>query len=379
MRVVFLNHPEYLTKPVFGPIFENLDSKDIVYNIDENTKDSVNRINAILKKKHRVLYLPKLIKETRELKKTINTLFYYMEPEIFLAQSDLGDIVNRMCNEWAVRHRIPFCLMQTAFLEGGVITRKRAIKNYIKYLILNKILRTSLASRQLTWGMEYKSNYIFAWGDSFVKKIKWKDICYSGNPQFDEYAKPMTKVYVGKPKVLVCMEQYEELVESGYFTKETEDKLYKMFTDMAETNPNIHFIFRVHPVDSIDKYEAMFKKVKTDNWEVVKTKETITEMLKEVDVQVSVSSYSSFQAIVQGVPVILVHQYLFPNNHHYDNAPVLRADNIGEFYLRLNDCLQPWYRKAFINGRAIYLADKLDYFGNSTRHVGLLMRLICQN
>ena len=79
------------------------------------------------------------------------------------------------------------------------------------------------------------------------------------------------------------------------------------------------------------------------------------------DVHVSVSSYSSFEAVIFGIPIVLIKRDLITFFDHFNNEIELRANTPEELSKHLRRCITEEYKEEFKMKREKYLESKLGY------------------
>jgi hypothetical protein len=184
-----------------------------------------------------------------------------------------------------------------------------------------------------------------------------------GNPVFDTIESRVDTNIFKTPVALLCPSMFK-----GVVGEKNELKIQKMYQDIIKQNPGVHFIVKIHPRETVEQYEELFKDCYGSYW--ITKHANLYELFRIVDVQISLISYSSFEAIVAGIPVILLgtHILKFPFNQ-FDHKAIFSVDGIEEFNWALDLCLSKRYIKKFRKLRIDYLSTKLKYFGSSAEHV----------
>jgi capsule polysaccharide export protein KpsC/LpsZ len=255
--------------------------------------------------------------------------------------------------------------MQPSFLEVAPETRKEKISRVAVYLLFNKLLKTPIGRRQHYYGCERKTNYNLLWSNAFSNQIKdMKNTFYVGNPLLDKFATKKVNIEVTNPFALICTQPYDKLVDMGILKSHQALEMITMLTQIVIQNPDVYFYIKVHPSEDETKYEDLFEGIDTDNFQIRKDI-PISELLKLVDVQVSMASYTSFEAVVAGVPIIIIHPEFINFFDQFNGEVELRADCVECFNIDLQTALRPWYRQTFSAARKEYLNKKLSYFGCS--------------
>jgi len=188
-----------------------------------------------------------------------------------------------------------------------------------------------------------------------------KNIRLVGNPVFDNIEERLT--IFEQPRVLLCPCMFK-----GIISEENEIKIQKMYQDIIEQNPHVHFVVKVHPRETIKQYEELLKDCNGSYW--ITQKIDLYTLFQLVDAQVSLASYTSFEAIVAGVPAILlgIHMLNFPFDQ-FNHKAAFNVKSIEEFNWALKRCLSRKYIKEFKKLRIDYLNTKLKYLGSSAEHI----------
>ena len=309
----------------------------------------------------------KNIFEAQQYKKALHTNLEYLKPDVIIISTDMGGYINRMINNWAKKNNIPFIVVQTAFLESSIPKVKDVMVNKLGYLLFNKILDIPLFRKQHIFGCEKKSNYLFLWGTDFKKMYKGtcieQNIRLVGNPVFDNMKSKILDMRDASPTALLCPCMF-----NGVISKENELKIQKMYQDIIKQNPNVHFVVKVHPRETVGQYQELLKDC-GKNYHITKHADLYT-LFRFADVQISLASYSSFEAIVAGVPVILLGNHIleFPFTQ-FNHRAAWQPRNMLQFNAVLKRCLSKKYAREFRKLRVEYLSTKLKYLGYSAEHV----------
>lgn len=296
-----------------------------------------------------------------KLEKQLNRL----NPDAIVTTSDLGRNTARMVPAWAEKNGVPFIVIQPSFinLDRG----KHALKHRLYYLLFNRILDFPLVTKQKVFGNESRRNYLFLWGEYFRNCYKGleieKNIYLTGNPAFDPIFKGETgyddvgvDLPQGKPIIAICLQPMETLIgEKGL--SEVND-----FYRFAIThNPGLYFVIKLHPRDDMDRYKRAFADLDERNYTIVRNV-NLHSLFRASDVQVSVNSFSSFEAVVFGVPIVLVNpEGITRRPDFFNNEIELRANTPEEFSQHLTRCLTEEYKEEFQLKRGKYLQSRLGF------------------
>jgi thiamine kinase-like enzyme len=381
LKVAYIGLPRYLSLPILSSIAKEIKKVGVNFYIDTNEEepngvavpdnfDMTLRINKELVtsaygsiKSRNVL---KTVKSVKTLKKHVNERMDFLNPDAIVATSDMGGLVTRLCNEWAVKHKRPFFIMQPSFLEVNPQSIKLRIINKLIYLAFNKVLGVPIGRRQQYANCERKTNYTLLWSGEFSNQMtqKYLENTFSvGNPLLDKFANQKVRIDVKKPVALICTQHYEKLVECGILKPHQALEIITMLTQAVQQNPDVHFIIKVHPSEDDNDYIKIFGGRYGSNFSITKTGD-LTHLLNTADVQVSMASYTSFEAVVAGVPIIIIHPEFVDFFNQFEGIGFI-AKSTSEFNRVLKISLGSAYRSFFKLHRERYLNKKLAYFGNS--------------
>lgn len=383
LKLAYIGLPRYLSIPILSAIAKEFKKYGMNYYIDTSEEspmvsvpenfDMTIRINKRLvtdvmtnMKERSIL---KTVSSVKKLRKHVNSRLTFLNPDAIIATSDMGGVVTRLCNEWAKRHNRPFFIMQPSFLEVAPEGIKEKMSRIFIYLAFNKILRAPIGRKQHYYGCERKENYKLIWSGEFSNQMRISDIRNTfvvGNPLLDKFATQSVNLNVKQPPVaLICTQPYDKLVDMGILKNYQALDIIIMLTNIVVQNPNVHFIIKVHPSENILDYHKLFDDlIPIGNFEIVQFNESIAELLKIADVQISMASYTSFEAVVAGVPIIILHpEYVNFFDQFYGIAQNVRT--MRHFNVVLHRLLRELGRGSFSMQREIYLNKKLAYFGCS--------------
>lgn len=383
-KIVFIPTFYYLSHPLFFSVVEKFSDYEKVY---FNTKDPVSwdynkkgiqkeevlnyfdnyyevdkEIDYKNSKQHNKL---QRFFENKKYIKNIKDILNEIKPTAIITTSDMSYSA-RICKQWANKINISVIIIQPSFLDFKITDYN--LKKKIKYLLFNKILNIPLYSRQVCFGNENRNNYLFLWGEYFknyyVGKTIYNNIYITGNPAFDKYFTDYKKenanfhdmlgIPADKKVITICTQPVNVTFGVDAFTC-----LIDLYKEVIADNKELFFVIKVHPREDIEKYNKAFRDLDKSNYKIVKDM-NLYDLYKITDVQVSVSSYSSFEAVVLGIPIILVN----PENKlklfdYFNNEIELKANMAEELSKHLRRCLTEEYRDEFKIKREKYLKSRL--------------------
>jgi hypothetical protein len=349
---------------------ENINEQQVLERFDEYkelettafSKTGGNRLKRVFQF---VSQRPRLKKQLAEL-----------APDVIVTTGDGGAGINRYCNIWAEKNGIPFIVIQPAFISNTA-GRADTWKDCIGYLLCNIILRMPLCRKQKLFGNERPCNYLFLWGEFFKNFYKGteieKNIYVTGNPAFDEILdkdineRPPVELEVEIPKgskvITICTQPLDKLIG-----KELSQQADRFFASAIKNNPDLFFIIKVHPREETKKYVDIFSDLNVNNYTVVKDV-GLNEIFTVTDLQVSVSSSASFDAVISGIPVVIVNPEGRIQLFDYFKGQIeLTANTPDELNMNLIKGLTDEYIEEFKVKREKYLESRLRALdGNSSK------------
>jgi hypothetical protein len=396
-RVVYIPDYHYLCHPLFFNIAKN--AKDMFQNIYFNTKDPLfaitnkdgikqEELNMYFDEYHELndpLTLSNLADFENKLEKYRSVISFIarfrafrirlekqlemLKPDAVVTATDMGGYINRMCNIWAERNKVPFIIIQTSFLEVDLINIKTKLKNQLCYLLFNKLLNIPVFRRQHFFGNERPENYLFLWGDAFKNYYKGlkieKNISITGNPAFDPIIKGESiekgdddigiDIPNDKPIVIICTQ-----ILDGLIAEKDIREIDNLYRTVIKENPDLYFVVKIHPRQDLKRYSKIFDGIPKSNFTIVKNID-LYSLFKVADVQVSVSSYSSFEAVVFGIPIVVVKKDLITFFDHFNDEIELRADTAEVLGKHLRMCITKEFIDEFKVKKDKYLKSRLDY------------------
>lgn len=397
-KIVYIPSYNYLCYPIYLNIVKN--AKNRFFNIFFNTKDPL--FSSTNKKDIKIDEIKKYFDEycevdeslinywnnsDKKIRKFINILTNFIKlkkhieekldtinPDAILAGTDMGGYTIRMCNNWAEKNKIPFIIIQTAFFRDEPVDIKTKLKNRFFYFLFNTLLSIPLFQRQYLYGNEKSNNYLFLWGDEFKKLYKGKkiekNIFITGNPAFDPLFKQNSiktenlslNLPKNKPIITICTQSLNKFLD-----KKDIQEVEILYRKIIKDNHDLFFIIKIHPREDIKYYKNLFGDINTDNFVIVKN-EDIYNIYSVTDIQISVVSYSSFEAVIFGIPIILVKKDLISFLDIFNNEIELNASNLQQLNSSIKKCLTKEYKKKYKKKRVTYLKSKLGFIDGKSSY-----------
>ena len=386
MNVAFIALPKYLSNDILGCIAREMGSINTCFYLETNEEsrkdypDVFKNLIEIDGYKVRRLYsllscgivknIFNVARLSNNLRREIYTKLDLNKIDVVITTSDMGGIVTRICNDWAEKNDKLFITMQPCFFEVVDKSLYEKLLNTFFYYVANKLCRIPIRRRQHIYGCERKTNFLLLWGEDFKSNITDKNILEKtmcvGNPVLDRFKSAEVKINLhSKPTVLFCTQPYTRLIKDGILDEGDDLLFFNLMLTMVRDNPSVEFLIRVHPSEDIQTYVKLFESVDTTNYQIIKTTTSIYEMFKEVDVQVSMASYTSFEAIMFGIPIITLYPEKLKFCNHLDKSVSLISHSCEELNKNLKIALSKKYREKFAMNREKYIKRKVYYFGKS--------------
>jgi len=306
-----------------------------------------------------------------------NYIFNYLakiNPAAVISCGDM-DLMGRMLSAWCIKNKKPYIIIQPCFIDIP-IRDHRGLKRMAYYFIFNKILQIPRYRKQEKYfGNESQKTHLFLWSKYFIEDTKRKNISIVGNLVFDPLFKKFSSKRKIKNAVLICTQPLEIL-----FNSENIEHINKIYHKAISDNPQLTFYIKIHPRESIEKYKEKFSIEKYPN--VILTQEHgLYDLFEKSDVQISTSSYTTFEAAAFGIPVITISPFEKPVfMDHYRGEIEIRVTDINEISNSIEKALSDDYWEQFLGRREKYFS-KMVYStdGNSSERAADVIRNLISN
>lgn len=400
MKLVFIPSFDYSSIPLFINIAKNADASiDSIYldlsdpflyytnNKDINAlSDYFNAIqsmeftdytflNKYLKKNifYKIFQFSHFISKLNGYQKKVISTISCLSMDAIVATSD-STFSSAIVNKWAVKNKIPFIIIQPTFIDTPKLQLLKILKSKILYFILNKLFSIPLMNRQNIFGNEYSSNYLFLWGKKFQSMYKdlpiKNHIKIVGNPVFDELRDnsfrnmdKINKIFFGKKVITICTEALQ------YTIKGNIDWINKIYIEVVKNNVDLFFIIKIHPRDNKEYYHSIFQRINQSNYCIIHDL-SLYDVYKFTDIQISVNSYSSFEAVVCGIPIILFNKKLLSSCDYFEGEIELNAHSPDDLNKMIRTALSEEYQKIFSIKREHFLHSIIgETDGNSAKKI----------
>ncbi len=325
-----------------------------------NDFSEINLINELLKEQRYIKNYLKIIYYLKKFKSKVLNLLSEISPDIIVVTSDLS-FISRIFSEYSKDRDIPFILIQPSFLLSPHKSKYKKLRGKILYYLFNGMLGIPLFNRQEQWGDESRDSIKLIWGDKFKGLIKSENVHIVGNPAIRNYQNidytngKIIKAKLGikseTPVITICTEGFGGMID--------EEQVNNIYKETIINTPEYHFIIKVHPRDEISFYEKYFTGTGINNISVI-NEIPLLDIYSFTDVQLSVNSYSSLEAILCGIPVILVKRELLNQVNYFDDAIILNSNDTFSLKQNLKRCLNEEYKNEFMNNREKFISRLFD-------------------
>ncbi|MHA2174298.1 MAG: hypothetical protein ACXAB2_04925 [Candidatus Hodarchaeales archaeon] len=297
----------------------------------------------------------KKLQAFRQWKREIIQILNRISPQVVVSCSDQS-MSDKLISSWCKKNNKNFIVLQPAFINP-LYYEKYGIIHKIKYLIFNKLLNIPRYRKQHLFGNEENWTHLLLWSQYFIENPKRSNMHFVGNPAFDEIFSQFTGKRTLKKNVLICTQDIKEMLG-----KEAFDQVTNMYLQAIRAKEDLTFYIKVHPRESIEKYKLLFSKNDFPNTKVVQ-EENLYDLFRICDVQISVSSYTSFEAVAMGLPIIIVN----PNNvfnfiDHFREEIEIKVTDSEKIVNAIDLARSEDYWLEFIKKREIYF----NYMVHST-------------
>lgn len=317
----------------------------------------------------KILYFFEFLTKIRQYQSCLRVTIENLHPDAIVVTSD-STFASKILNKWAFDCKIPFIVIQPTFVDTIIPSVSKRIKNNFLYFLFNKMLTVTLINRQYVFGNEFDSNYIFIWGEYFsdiyeVLAIK-KNVRVVGNPVYFELTNKIKNKKnrnldfdVEKPIITICTEALK-YTKGKLLNK----KINSIYRNIVINNPDLNFIIKIHPRDDREEYDTYFRELNCTNYKIIDNI-SLYEIFDYTDVQISVNSYSSFEAVLFGIPIILFNRRLLGVKNYFSEEIELTAEDETELNKKIRIALTEDYKKSFIIKREKFLESRIGKLDSS--------------
>ncbi len=363
--ILFSSSSLYLTHPQFRSIIPLLNEySNVLFNVNEpashqvdndyiNSKNSSVDFDSYLKLPLKIKVPFRNFNSYIKYKRILIHYLHKINPVAIISGSDLS-VSDRVLSSWCYKRNIPFIILQPSFIDG--FPAKRGLKQFINYFVLNRILNLPIFEKFNFYGNVSSKSYLFLWSKYFIKNRKRGNSFFLGNPAFDKLFLKFDTNRSRKNTVLICTDNLPLVI----FGEELLRKLNSIIKHAITSNPNLKFIIKVHPRESIEKYKKLYLANSFPNLQITK-QGNLYDLFSKCDLQISVVSFTSFEAAAVGIPIITIRpDNIFVIDHFKEKIDV-RATNKEEIINAINLCLSDNYWEIFLAKRKKYFRGILSF------------------
>lgn len=363
--ILYSSSSLYLTFPQFKSIHQNLNEYiHVLLNVNEplsiqldndyiNDKPVMEIFDYYLKLPLKNSIPFKSFKEYWKYKKILIHFLYKINPGAVISGSDLA-ISDRVIASWCRKNNKPFIILQPSFIDGYPV--KHGLKQILNYIILNRILKLPLFEKLNSYGNVSSKSYLFLWSKYFESNPKRGNTYFFGNPVFDNLFLNFKKHRKLKNVVLFCTDNLPSFIVG----QDMIEKINNIFKMAIISKPNLKFIIKVHPREPIKFYLKEFSQEKYPNVTITKNGD-LYKLFELSDIQISVVSFSSFEAAVVGLPIIMIRPAKIKVIDHFKQKIDIRVTSGKELVNAIDLCRSNEYWEHFLIKRVNYFKELLSY------------------
>ncbi len=383
-KIVFIPTYDYSSNPLFLSIVPLIKGFHTIY---FNTKEIISWSKCIEEeKKEEILKqfdeyrsidytrtrnkLVKIIAVFRYRKK-IHGILTEIKPAAVITTSDMS-FSSKLAKVWTRKNDVPLIILQPSFFDSGTFTDITSLTYRLKYLVFNRLFSIPLAPLQKQWGNEYSDNHLLLWGKHFKNIFKglpiYENIYLTGNPVYDKYFSKSEDIDLLQKEIYdeYNLPSYKKVITictegmKGVEYRDAPQRLNKIYREIIERRQELFFIIKLHPRDSLEEYKRTFCNLQKNNFIIVKDME-LRKLYLISSAQISVCSASSFEAVVAGVPIILINpDYSIEFDDFFQKKIEVRASNVDELDSCISLVLTKEYCQDFKIRREKYLKEMMD-------------------
>ncbi|MHA2225650.1 MAG: hypothetical protein ACXAC8_10630 [Candidatus Hodarchaeales archaeon] len=289
----------------------------------------------------------KKYKAFKRVKHLIISYLNEIAPEAIISCSDQS-MSDKIISSWCKKNKKTFIILQPSFISG-MYYKKFGLTHKMKYLIINTFLGVPKYRKQHLFGNEAEWTHLVLWSKYFAENLKRQNMHFVGNPAFDKIFNDFKEDRILEDNVLICTQNIEAMVG-----KKELNQVLQMYIQAIKTKSDLTFYIKVHPRESIKKYKKIFPKNEFPNVRVVQ-EDNLYDLFRLCDVQISVSSYTSFEAAAKGLPIIIVNpRDIFHFIDHFRQEIEIKVTNIKKIADAIDLARSDQYWQEFIEKRKKY-------------------------
>lgn len=318
------------------------------------------------------LYFFKFIIKLKKYKHKLVELIKEIKPDAIVTTGD-STVASMIVNKWAIKKKIPFVVIQPAFIDPFYPNILVRVKRRVLFYIFSYFFAIPLIYRQYVFGKEYAQNHVFLWGEIFKNSgytENENNVHILGSPLFNNNIIKdldndlLPKIDLPLPIITICTTALRKLCG-----EEKERIVNEIIKNTIITNPELSFILKIHPRENKEKYIQLMRDIVSSNYLIIDNINT-NELYKITSVQISVNSFSSFEAVVCGIPIILIKKDYIHSFDYFNGEIELLANNSEELSIQIKKALSEDFRNEFKKNRINFLESRIGSLdGRSTTRV----------
>jgi hypothetical protein len=295
-------------------------------------------------------------------KKNIFSLLNETRPSAVISSSDIS-FSDKIIQMWCYKEKVPFIILQPAFLDAALVNRfSIKFSQQVQYLLLNRILKLPLVTKQKIFGNESNNSFLLLWSKNFILNSNRKNMYFVGSPAFDHLFKSFKMEREVNNVILICTEDIDT-----FLGKEALNEILKIYSKAFKERPDLTFYMKVHPREPIEKYNSVFPQSKYPNVKILKDYD-LYDLFAISDIQISINSASSLEAAAFGIPVITITpEFIHRKIQDFFRGEInIRVSKPDEIMKAIDTAFSENYWKEFILKRKKYFETSFNYIDGSS-------------
>ncbi|MHA1186607.1 MAG: hypothetical protein ACTSSK_06970 [Candidatus Heimdallarchaeota archaeon] len=310
----------------------------------------------------------KTIKPYYDYKKLLLSNLDQIKPDAIVTCSDMT-VSDRVISSWCRKKRKSHIILQNCFIDD-INYAKYKFRHKVRYFFFNKLLRAPLYRKQHLYGSENYRSHLLLWSDYYILDSNRKNTHFIGNAVFDKLFQQFSDKKKKADIITICTQPLDELFSVKIF-----DEVNKYFKIALEKFPDVSFHMKVHPREEISKYQKIFPEKKYPNVKVIKDY-NLHELFMKSFGQISINSFTSFEAAALGIPVIIINPNDEINTYdHFREEIDIRIRKPEEISEAIKTIQSNDYWELFLKKREKYFKKMLHFIdGKSNERTAAKIR-----
>lgn len=384
-NLYFLNLPEFSENDgINGLSEENIDNIISIPTVDLFILIDYLRYGIIKK----LLYSIKYFKAVKIYKNRIWEFLDSFSPDVIITPGET--LSTLQCLFWASKNAKPSAIIQPTFIS--YCNRKTAAYffRHLKYTLINNFARllsnTIVSSENVLFGTSFKNSHVLIFSKKLIKYYAFNNhinVSLIPNLNFKKYLRIEIKISLHenlkKKTALLCVHNF--LLLPHLMSMNYAEKLNSIYREIIIRNPDIYFLIKIHPRQPSDYefYSEFFTKTHASNYSIIKDRDIVT-LFEESFVHIATSSYTSFEAILCGIPTINILPEALPLNDFLDGEIEYIAINAEDCNVLIENCFSKSFINEFKTRRIKYIENNFCEFDNlETLNLSKIIHAIIKN